>query len=299
MGRTADLVPAARGPSSLLERSVRPYVDLEEIDVKLDAEAAPLGAVRPAWGMRRTGSDRPAGNRGWMALVGDWLPIAAILAAYELLRDVVPLFGVAPRDLSGFDRALFGGRLAGTILQAYAYVPSRVSPWDVGASGIYFMHFVLPVTVGLYLWFGDRSRFRAFAASLVAVSILAFFTYVAMPALPPWLGHPAETHKVIDETIAKLRIPTWVVGVYAHRDYNVAAAFPSLHSAFPLIAAVHVWQRNRRIGLLLMAWTVLVWLSVVYLGEHYVVDVIGGVAYAGAAMALAAGWHSIVSRDRR
>jgi membrane-associated phospholipid phosphatase len=160
------------------------------------------------------------------------------------------------------------------------------------------MHFVVPAAVGLSLWFGDRSLFRAFAASLVAVSLLAFVTYVAMPTLPPWLGHPAETHKVIDETIAKLRIPTWLVGVYTHHDYNVAAAFPSLHSAFPLIAAAHVWLRNRRLGLVMTGWTVLVWLSVVYLGEHYVVDVTGGVAHAAAAMALVAGWHRATRRRR-
>ncbi len=234
-------------------------------------------------------SRRLAENR--TAFIVDWLPIVGLLAIYELMRDLVPLFGVAPRDLADIDRAVFGGRLATSILQAHLYVPYRLSAWDFAASAVYFMHFVLPAGVGLYLWFGARSRFHAFAASLLIASFLAFVTYVAMPTQPPWLAHPAEMHKVIDETIAKLHIPDWLVGVYAHRDYNVDAAFPSLHSAFPLIATVQVWLRSRGLGVLLAAWTALVWLSVVYLGEHYVVDVFGGVVYAGAALLVVAWWR--------
>ena len=40
------------------------------------------------------------------------------------------------------------------------------------------------------------------------------------------------------------------------------------------------WRRNRIVGLILAAWAVVVWLAVVYLGEHYVTDVLGGIAYA-------------------
>lgn len=236
-------------------------------------------------------SNRLGENRGWLAFVWDWLPIVGLLAMYELMRDLVPLFGVAPTDLAGVDRAMFAGRLATTILQAGLYVPSRLDAWDVIASAVYFMHFVLPAAVGLYLWFGARSRFQAFAASLLIASFLAFVTYVALPTQPPWLAHPAEMHKVIDETIGKLHIPDWLVSVYKHRDYNVDAAFPSLHSAFPLIAAVQVWLRSRGLGVLLGAWTALVWLSVVYLGEHYVIDVLGGIIYACAALLVVAAWR--------
>jgi hypothetical protein len=33
-------------------------------------------------------------------------------------------------------------------------------------------------------------------------------------------------------------------------------------------------------------WAVIVWVVVVYLGEHYVADVLGGIAYAVAAIAI-------------
>jgi len=232
-----------------------------------------------------------AASRTLLGFVRDWLPLIGLLVTYELMRDLVPLVGVAPRDLVGLERWLGEGGEATLALQAAFYQPSQVSLMDFLSSVVYFLHFVLPAAVGVYLWFDDRRRFQAFAASLLAVSFLAFLTYVALPTLPPWLGHPQNVHKVIDETIHKLHIPGWLVSVYSDRDYNVEAAFPSLHSAFPLIAAVHVWARNWRLGVALALWTFIVWVSVVYLGEHYVVDVLGGVAYAVVGMLLVWLWH--------
>jgi hypothetical protein len=44
--------------------------------------------------------------------------------------------------------------------------------------------------------------------------------------------------------------------------------------------------------------SVAAWLSIVYLGDHYVIDVIGGVAYACAALVLLAEWRRRRSTSR-
>jgi membrane-associated phospholipid phosphatase len=238
----------------------------------------------------------PRRRRRALMFVTDWLPMVALLAAYELLRDLVPLVGAQPHDLVGIERWLSGGHEATIALQSALYHPDRIGVLDVAGSAVYFMHFVLPAAVGLYLWLGDRSRYRAFAASLLVACSLAFVTYVLLPTQPPWLGHPQDVHKVIDETIGKLGLPGWLVGFYQDRDYNVHAAFPSLHAAFPLIATLHAWPRSRRIGVLLGVWTLVVWITVVYLGEHYVVDVLGGIAYASAAVVVVTWWRSSAAR---
>jgi membrane-associated phospholipid phosphatase len=41
------------------------------------------------------------------------------------------------------------------------------------------------------------------------------------------------------------------------------------------------------VGALLWLWAVIVWVVVVFLGEHYVADVIGGIMYAVIAIAIA------------
>jgi membrane-associated phospholipid phosphatase len=58
------------------------------------------------------------------------------------------------------------------------------------------------------------------------------------------------------------------------------AAFPSMHSALPFIIslfAVKIWKIK---GLLTLVFPIGVWFSAVYLGEHYFVDVLGGIVYA-------------------
>jgi hypothetical protein len=256
-------------------------------------EAAPLPVASPR---QRVVLTPPRRRPAALVFLADWLPMVALLVMYELLRDLAPLVGAPARDLFGIDQWLSGGRQATLVLQSALYRPASTGPLDVVASAVYFMHFVLPAAVGLWLWLGDRSRYRAFAATLLVACCLAFVTYVAFPTQPPWLAHPQDVHKVIDETIGKLGLPGWLVGFYRDRDYNVDAAFPSLHAAFPLVATVHAWAHSRRLGVLLGVWTLVVWFSVVYLGEHNVIDVMGGVAYATTAVVIVAWWRSGAAR---
>ena len=75
----------------------------------------------------------------------------------------------------------------------------------------------------------------------------------------------------------------------------MAAAFPSIHAAFPLIGFL-VIRKYRLPAWLLYLETVRVvgvWFMIVYTGEHYVVDVLAGIAYA-----LAAWWLVQRLRDR-
>jgi hypothetical protein len=47
---------------------------------------------------------------------------------------------------------------------------------------------------------------------------------------------------------------------------------------------------------MLGAWTVVVWIAVVYPGEHYVIDVLGGIAYAAVAVLVVAWWRRGAAR---
>jgi membrane-associated phospholipid phosphatase len=67
--------------------------------------------------------------------------------------------------------------------------------------------------------------------------------------------------------------------LYSHLNPNKFAAFPSLHAAFPALAAVYAWRRYRWLSVGLILWTAAVALSIVYLGEHYIVDVLDGFGY--------------------
>jgi membrane-associated phospholipid phosphatase len=55
---------------------------------------------------------------------------------------------------------------------------------------------------------------------------------------------------------------------------------PSLHSAYPLLAFLFVRTRWPRVAWFLLAWSAAIWFAVVYLGHHYVIDVVAGMAFA-------------------
>src|SRR5262249_52339073 len=77
--------------------------------------------------------------------------------------------------------------------------------------------------------------------------------------------------------------------------YDVTAAFPSIHAAFPVVGFLVIRKYRMPAWLLYLETVRLVsgWFMIVYTGEHYVVDVLAGFAYA-----LVAWWIVQRLRDR-
>jgi membrane-associated phospholipid phosphatase len=234
-----------------------------------------------------------------VVLLRGWAPFVGILVAYEVMRDLASALGVRPYDLEWFDTTLFDGYQPTLVLQAAAARLTDADLIDDIGSIVYATHFLLPVAVAAWLWMGDRQGFRRFGLTLVVLCGLAFATYVFAPTTPPWLAQPTSVRHLIEDTIRRSGLPANLVWLYSHHDYNLYAAFPSLHAGFPVVAAFAAWQRSRRIGLLLTAWAVVVWVSVVYLGEHYVADVVGGIVYAVVAIVIAGIITKRLSRRQR
>lgn len=156
---------------------------------------------------------------------------------------------------------------------------------DIG-SLVYSAHFLLPIAVGAWLWIKNRDDFRRFGLSLVVLCALAFVTYVIVPTAPPWLAQPGSVQHLMQDTVQRLGLPADLTWLYSHHDYNLYAAFPSLHAGFPVLAATAAWRRNKAVGVALSIWAIVVWVTVVYLGEHYVADVAGGILYAAVALVI-------------
>jgi membrane-associated phospholipid phosphatase len=212
-------------------------------------------------------------RRGLLVVLRGWAPFVGLLVAYELMRDLASALGVPPHNLAALDRHLFDGHEPTLILQAAAAQLADADLLEDAGTLIYGAHFVLPVAVGAWLWTRDRDAFGRFGFTLVILCAMAFATYVVAPTSPPWLAQPSSVRHLIDDAIQRSGLPQ-------------GAPFPSLHAGFPVVAAVAAWQRSRAVGALLWLWAVAVWIAVVYLGEHYVSDVVGGIGYAAMAIVL-------------
>ena len=61
---------------------------------------------------------------------------------------------------------------------------------------------------------------------------------------------------------------------------NPFNCFPSLHTSVSTILAVHWWRTDRRIGIPVAIWTALIVASTVLIKQHYIADLIFGLALA-------------------
>ena len=214
--------------------------------------------------------------------LADWIPFLILFLSYEYLRGLGGQFGMPVHDVTSLERWISFGQVPSLALQRAFYDAGQVSWYDIAATMFYFLHFAFPLGLGYLFWIVDRRTFLRFSRALIAMSFAAFVFYLALPVAPPWKA-VAGIVKIIDHTLPSFTdlpgVPVPAT-VYHWLTPNQYAAMPSLHAAFPLLGslfALRLW--GRRAGPTLV-YTAGVWLSIVYLGEHYVVDVIGGVIFA-------------------
>jgi PAP2 superfamily len=133
----------------------------------------------------------------------------------------------------------------------------------------------------------SRDEFARFTGSFLLLSYAALATFVVFPAAPPWLasqqGYLPAVHEQVGVVLSAFpshfRLPT----VYQLFDPNQVAAIPSLHAAYPLLLLLFACRFFGLRALVLAPYVVGVWLAVIYMGEHYVFDVVVGGAYSVAA----------------
>jgi membrane-associated phospholipid phosphatase len=154
-------------------------------------------------------------------------------------------------------------------------------------SWVYFSHFVTALTVAVVLWLTSRPRWAAFMRRWVFLSMAGLITYFLYPAAPPWW---AAQYGLLPDVV---RISTrgWrAMGMHGAGNLlnvgqvaaNPVAAMPSLHTAFALFVVAFFLNRVRkRWWPLLLAYPLAMTFTLVYAGEHYVLDVLVGWAYVG------------------
>jgi hypothetical protein len=232
--------------------------------------------------------------RGWLVgVLRDWAPLFLVLFAYDLLRGRADeLTGRAHVDPHlSFDE-LLPGETPTLWLQDQLW--SGVPHWyDYLAWVVYMSHFVVPLGVAVVLWRRAYPMFRAWVARLLALTFAGYLTYVAYPAVPPWLasrqGELAPSRRLITLVSRHMGIERAPSAISGEQLSNPVAALPSLHAAYPLLLCLFLWPhvgRVARVGL--VGYVVAMGWVLVYGAEHFVFDLLLGWAYAVGVALLAA-----------
>ena len=236
-------------------------------------------------------------NRGGR-FVRDWVPVFLGLFAYALAGTFSAKLNLATSvhytPQIDADRLLGFGQLPTLWLQQHLY-HGTTGVLEVVSLAFYASHFVVPlVLVFCFWWSGRRAAFHQLLYGLLLVSMMAMITFVLVPTAPPWLaareGFLAPVHHINRDTIDALGFSAWASWYGDGKVYNIVAAVPSLHVAFPVVGLMVV-RRLRLPGwyaVVLAVQLVGVTFSIVYTGEHYLVDALAGVVYALVAAAIVA-----------
>lgn len=232
-------------------------------------------------------------NRWTRRFVKDWVPFVTLLLAYEAMYSIAgsitgivhvtePLYA----DLSIF------GSVPTLVLQQ-----SLRSPFlDVLTAAFYSLHFIAPTVFAFVVWRYHHDSYWKYTISIAICTYAALVTFLLYPVAPPWYGISAP--RVLFQLDHNLGVPVYRT-IFEFVQANPFAAFPSLHSAYPWMIALYSLKLFRNKAIPVLMFPLGVWFSTIYLGEHYVIDVIGGIAYATIAFLFAEKVLPRLTRSRK
>lgn len=218
-------------------------------------------------------------------------PFILLLLTYDSFRGIADQLAgrVNFWPMIQFDQSLGGGTLPTERFQHVLLSWPFHRVFDLYFFTLYLAHFIVPVMVGIYFWRRRPALYLPYVIALVGLSFAGFLTYWLFPAAPPWMASDMHLiphiHKVSSELWVSAGVQNFPT-LYNEIDPNPVAAVPSLHAAYPLLVMLFVSRLHRWwLTALFVGYTLSIWFGIVYMGEHYVFDVVVGAAYSVTAFA--------------
>lgn len=209
----------------------------------------------------------------------------AYLAAYELPNDDPEWLAQRARiDYPiAVDRALGLGVAPTVRLQAFAD-PGYINRFERALVWCHWVWFMVPHGTLAYVMWRRPERFPTAAARMYAVFDLGAVFYWAIPTAPPWYAarhgrlQDARVHEVrrmMNEYGEQFWGDRWT-DLYDVLGGNPLAAMPSLHFATSLMGAHLLREVGPKSAAVGWTYVALLGVALVYLGEHYAADLLGG-----------------------
>jgi len=229
--------------------------------------------------------------------VRDWAVFLGLTFLFDAFRGAI--FAAITRfDLPVYmgyaiaaEQALLRGSIMPVLLQDRWLEPGAISWLERLLVVVHASHFVFFLTIGLAVWLLRRETFGRYRAAMLLVMYAGLLIYLLLPTVPPWMA--AASYQVIPPVhrVSMGLYNTTVPTLSAALATNPVAAMPSLHAAFPAVCTLIALRVFGRRAAWTAAYTLVSGLSVMYLGEHYLVDVLAG-------WALGAGVYALVFHTR-
>jgi membrane-associated phospholipid phosphatase len=183
------------------------------------------------------------------------------------------------------DRLLGLGELPTARLQRALHPDGYFRSYEKLLVWAHWVWFATPHSTLAYLAVWDRPRFARAAVLTYAVFDLGVVSYWVAPTAPPWYaaerGRAGDGPTPVRRLMVEYGESFWRNGwapLYSVLGGNPLAAMPSLHFATSAMAALLLAESGPVAGAVGGGYAAILGFSLVYLGEHYVVDLLGGLA---------------------
>ncbi len=228
----------------------------------------------------------PRSRRRDIAVVA--LNMWGYVAAYEMPDDESERLAARVKiDYPiAIDRMLGLGATPTLRLQRAFARPGRIGRFERVLVWCHWLWFMFPHASVAYVLVRRPERLPAAAARMYAVFDIGAVFYWAIPTAPPWWaalqgrlgdGSTMRVRRMMIEYGEQFWGSRWA-GLYDVLGRNPFAAMPSLHFATSLMGAHLLSEVDPLAGAVGFTYAALLGLALVYLGEHYVVDLIAGAA---------------------
>ncbi|MEA2586059.1 MAG: hypothetical protein QOF33_4144 [Thermomicrobiales bacterium] len=196
---------------------------------------------------------------------------------------LTPTVRLVPRRVETW---LFGGELPTTVLQRHLFDPAHLRLYDFLFLGVHISFFAVPFLVAMGLCWTEPARGRRFLVALALLLTFALPVFFLLPGNPPWMNpgtgdpNPVSAYRVNAYGAERLGVEAFDRDGRLHVEENSMAVFPSIHMGVTFLLALSAPVGRRRWRWLTRFYACLMAFSLVYLGEHYVIDEIAGITLA-------------------
>ena len=227
-----------------------------------------------------------------------WVGYVTSFLAFYVIRIAADDLGppAAIQYVITADAFLGAGTIPTILLQQWLYQYGAPSLIDLVSLGVHLSYYVAPPLGGLLLWRFRPALLPPYLIALSATYLIGVLVHIAVPTVPPWmasqLGELPRVYRIVYDIWYNVSPAFYEYGYSVTGGHDVAA-MPSLHTAAVAVLVYAGWSAGRWWRTFSAAYLAAMIFALVYLGEHYVVDAVAGMALAWLC------WRAAVAREAR
>lgn len=227
-----------------------------------------------------------------------WFAYVAGIFVYTLLRAYADETGIPIRTgyAISIDQSIFLGTDPIPWLQDRFFDPLSLGWQDYFSVAVHWSFFIAPHLAAVVIFLVRRDLFPKYVVMVAGTMYLALLLFFLLPTSPPWLaaqsGALPGVYRVMDFVGGSVDPDTYESFYASLGEPNSVAAMPSLHQGVTFAMFLWAWDHARRLAPWLLAYTVIMGLALMYLGEHYLADLVAGMACAALLWLVARRWLS-------